>query len=383
MKVGKIISNIVLLLFLSLPVHASKPDVLVVAASKDFLPFSYMDDSGEPKGVLIDLWREFGMRNQCQIQFKLSDWASSLEMIRTGDVDIHSGLFKSEDRALYLTFSQPLHIPLSTRLFVSSSLNIAQIYEAGDHPIGVIQDGAGAMYVRDNYPSAQIRYYPTSKDVVKAAIRGEVDLFVIDYTSAMYYLHAYDSPEHFKVVNTLYQKHVCAAVAKGDSELLAFVEQGMKNIPTDEFNRIVQKWMHSEFRLPAWFVSAFVGASCGLGFLFCSIYIVMLKRNKRALEKMVNMRTQELVGINKELRNALEEVKNLGGILPICSSCKKIRDSQGYWNQVDLYIQNHSDASCSHCLCEECHAEMYGDEEWFQEFRHEKSSDDSTGPVNT
>jgi AmiR/NasT family two-component response regulator len=60
-----------------------------------------------------------------------------------------------------------------------------------------------------------------------------------------------------------------------------------------------------------------------------------------------------------ELQNALDQVQTLSGLLPICSSCKKIRDDEGYWNQLEAYIQDHSDVVFSHGLCPECAKELY------------------------
>ncbi|MCK5069386.1 MAG: PAS domain-containing protein, partial [Desulfocapsa sp.] len=56
----------------------------------------------------------------------------------------------------------------------------------------------------------------------------------------------------------------------------------------------------------------------------------------------------------KELQDALAKVKLLSGIIPICASCKKIRDDKGFWNQVEAYITNHSEAKFSHDICPEC-----------------------------
>ncbi len=56
----------------------------------------------------------------------------------------------------------------------------------------------------------------------------------------------------------------------------------------------------------------------------------------------------------QELRDALGRVKVLRGLIPICASCKKIRDDRGYWNQVESYLQQHSDAQFTHGLCPEC-----------------------------
>jgi hypothetical protein len=62
-----------------------------------------------------------------------------------------------------------------------------------------------------------------------------------------------------------------------------------------------------------------------------------------------------------ELQAALSKVKQLSGLLPICASCKKIRDDQGYWNQIEEYIRNHSEADFSHGLCPSCIERLYPD----------------------
>ncbi|MDX9752382.1 MAG: DUF3365 domain-containing protein [bacterium] len=63
----------------------------------------------------------------------------------------------------------------------------------------------------------------------------------------------------------------------------------------------------------------------------------------------------------KELREALAHVKQLSGLLPICSSCKKIRDDAGYWQQIEVYIRDHSNAEFTHSLCEECARRYFPD----------------------
>jgi HAMP domain-containing protein len=60
-----------------------------------------------------------------------------------------------------------------------------------------------------------------------------------------------------------------------------------------------------------------------------------------------------------ELEQALSEVKTLSGLLPICSSCKRIRDDKGYWNQIETYVRDHTDAEFTHGICPECAKKLY------------------------
>lgn len=77
------------------------------------------------------------------------------------------------------------------------------------------------------------------------------------------------------------------------------------------------------------------------------------------LEKRVKDRTEKL-------EKKIKEVQTLSGLLPICSSCKKIRDGEGYWNQLESYISKHSEAEFSHGICQECSDKLYGDQEWYK-----------------
>ncbi|MCP4746499.1 MAG: response regulator [Desulfobacteraceae bacterium] len=62
-----------------------------------------------------------------------------------------------------------------------------------------------------------------------------------------------------------------------------------------------------------------------------------------------------------ELKTALDHVKQLQGMLPICSACKRIRDDQGYWNRIESYLSKHSQVKFSHGICPDCIKKLYPD----------------------
>ena len=64
---------------------------------------------------------------------------------------------------------------------------------------------------------------------------------------------------------------------------------------------------------------------------------------------------------NKRLSDYIEEIKILRGIVPICSFCKKIRDAEGNWSELEAYVTKHSEAQFSHGCCPECRKRHYGD----------------------
>ena len=87
------------------------------------------------------------------------------------------------------------------------------------------------------------------------------------------------------------------------------------------------------------------------------------------LRKNLKLKTENLIESNIKLKKALSEIKQLKSFLPICSSCKKIRDDKGYWNKIEAYIQSHTDTVFSHGLCPDCGEKLYGKEDWYQELK--------------
>ncbi|HAV63381.1 MAG TPA: hypothetical protein DCY13_13570 [Verrucomicrobiales bacterium] len=89
--------------------------------------------------------------------------------------------------------------------------------------------------------------------------------------------------------------------------------------------------------------------------LVAAIVLIAIEfEQKQALE----LEQSRLIG---ELRTALEEVRTLSGLLPICSNCKMIRDDRGYWNQIEEYLHTHKNLRFTHGICPDCSHELYGD----------------------
>ncbi|MBI3582896.1 MAG: response regulator [Nitrospinae bacterium] len=92
------------------------------------------------------------------------------------------------------------------------------------------------------------------------------------------------------------------------------------------------------------------------------IELLVRSRSALSLKKEIDRRKnreQELLNLNRELKNSIETIKTLRGLIPICANCKKIRDDKGYWNQIESYIQKHSEAEFSHGICPECARKLY------------------------
>ena len=87
-------------------------------------------------------------------------------------------------------------------------------------------------------------------------------------------------------------------------------------------------------------------------FVLLSVALLLLARRVRRAK-------EEREGLLRELQEALANVKALSGLLPICAQCKNIRDDKGYWNQIEIYIRERSEAQFTHGICPECARKLY------------------------
>jgi len=86
--------------------------------------------------------------------------------------------------------------------------------------------------------------------------------------------------------------------------------------------------------------------------LFILVMLEDISERRRAAEEREHM--------IDELKEALASVKTLRGLIPICASCKKIRDDKGFWSQVEVYVRDRSEAEFSHGMCPDCIKRLYG-----------------------
>ncbi|MCE5248668.1 hypothetical protein LLG96_00460 [bacterium] len=115
-----------------------------------------------------------------------------------------------------------------------------------------------------------------------------------------------------------------------------------------------------------WFKALSIIALFGFIYLGHVIRIRNILRFNKELENRIDERTEELKRNNEKLLNEINErekaeskIKVLSGLIPICASCKKIRDDKGYWTQIESYIRDHSEADFSHGICPECRKKLY------------------------
>ncbi|WBA19375.1 sensor domain-containing diguanylate cyclase [Salinivibrio kushneri] len=292
------------LLSISLALNAeqnqqSKPQspVLKVANSHAWRPFSYLDDNQQPKGILIDFWKEFGKRNGYQIEFVLTDWQDSIDAVRNGEADVHAGLLQSPERLAFMDFGTPL-FSIDTQVFFSQALTgvSADYVLAGDtdHTVGVVQGGYEEEFMRTQFPNVTLQLFRNNQAMLDAALSEEIQAFVADLQVANYYLYTTTNQNLFVPVRHLYTEMLYAGFAKGNTALLNQIDNKFAWLDEDTKRQLLNRWVYYDvetvypvYLLPTLFV---------FGVIIAISYIMLLKRT-------VKQKTRALQAANDLLQD--------------------------------------------------------------------------------
>lgn len=238
---------------------------LIVVHSDNTPPLSFKGVNGAPKGFVIDFWNAWSVKTGIPITFVQTDWPGTLRMIREGKADIHGGLYFSDERDVFLDYTSPYFSQRAT-LFVRASLNIEDMSQLGDRAVAVLEQGYSEYWLRTKYPDLRRKPYVTSREMVQAALDGEVDALLTEYTTLIYQLGSTGYRDAFVPLATLYERSLHGAVAENNDNLLGILEEGIQAMSPEGREKIFSRWIVSEESLPAW-----VWPSVGIG--MCALII--------------------------------------------------------------------------------------------------------------
>jgi len=296
---------------------ASPPERVVAVNSAAWMPYAFRDADGEPRGVLIDLWRDLAEEAGVEIRFELVTWRRSLSLVASGEVDLHAGLTRSPARAADLDFSAPL-FRVRTQLFARRGTGIRHLAGVHDAPVGVVDGTVEQRFIADYYAGVRTRAFATSAAMVEAAVAGDIDVFVADYPTGHYRLVRREAIDRFEAVDTLYTDAIRAAVPKGEAALLAFVDDRIAGLDPAATQAILDRWLVPRERLPSW-VWPTLGGICG------GMALSTLAIHYAALQRTVQRRTRELRTTVDALSRANAELERRAHVDPLTGIANRHR----------------------------------------------------------
>ena len=270
-------------------------DAIVIATPIKYPPLSVIGSDGKARGYLIDFWREWGQQVDREVQFRGSVWNETLRGIKSGEADIHSGLFINDERKTWLTFSSPFFVVETALFYKSDKESILSLDKLTRGSIGAIQGSYQEGFLKKKYPSLNIIGYSDLGRMFIALFKDEIEVVVAEEPEVIGTLNRLGLSGAVQKGEKLFQNDIYAGVLKENKELIALVNRGINAIPESVKKELLNHYFPSDrnwSQIALWFGIFIVVLLCG---------IVVATLNNKILNRRIKERTTELHESEKRL----------------------------------------------------------------------------------
>jgi diguanylate cyclase (GGDEF)-like protein len=218
---------------------------LTVAINKTSYPYHFVNEQGDPDGLMVDLWRLWAKQQKVDIKFTADRWQQTLDRVASGDIDIHAGLSRTTERDNRFNLS-PSFFFHDRYIFIHRSFaDIDTLEQLKPYALGVIKGSSHIDTLSKLAPSLKLRVYDNRHLLYEAALTGEVVAFAgLEKLSKKFpqYKELNNRYPPYKRIHYHRGEYV-TAVAKGNDNLLDFIEQGWSKISQKQHSIIETKWL--------------------------------------------------------------------------------------------------------------------------------------------
>ena len=219
-------------------------DTLIISMDLGYAPMTFLDTEGRPAGLLVDIWKLWSEKNGQDIEFHPGHWDSSVNSIRTGTADVHSGLFFSEDRAEWMAFSQPFYGAASHFFYPAAAEGKWEAGGFAPKRVGAIRGSYQESYLRKNVPITEVVPFISREAMIRASLNGEIDSFLEEHHPVKSELTRLGLTGKLKAdAAPAFVKTFHAGMLKGNPELLSMVDKGFDAISNRELADIEAQWI--------------------------------------------------------------------------------------------------------------------------------------------
>ena len=341
--------------------------VIKLGIDSTFAPFEMIDSKGVYSGLAADYVYILEQRIGIKMQHVTTlSWSAILDAVKNREVDLVPAIFHLRERESFVNFTSSI-IELPTAIITpQNDSQITSIASLTGKRVSVVKDWAFVDMIM-RYPGVIVKVADSVEEALAAVSFGEVDAYLGDLATATHAINRVGLT-NLKVAGYMPQKSMlCMAVRKDWPELTSIINKALTTFSLETKTTINDRWIRLEDKLTIHDILSIL-----IPTLITTTILTLLAVNWRLhreiarrtkseseLSNARNQLEQRVLDRTAELSAALNNVKTLSGLLPICSKCKKVRDDQGYWKAIDEYITQHSDAEFSHGLCPICAQEMY------------------------
>lgn len=288
-------------IFIILQLSNVRSQTYIVGGDFDYPPFSYIDKTGNAKGVDIDILNAISEETGIKFKYKLSKWDSALNYIQTGETDIIVGIIFSEDREAKLDFSNPLHTEYYS-VFIRKELPLKELSDLYDYKLMALKEDISIQ--KFLMPMGLYTNFNVAKSLPEAIAGvewGRADYVIAPHSLGMNEIvkNKYENIEVKgpPIIPSIY----CLAVKKGNTQLLGILNKGISDLrASGKLAKIYANWNfyeRDEFKYKR--IAKYIGLVLLIVLALLSLVFVWIW----SLQKQIKRKTNNISIKNKELQN--------------------------------------------------------------------------------
>jgi len=221
-----------------------KGEAIIISIDRSYAPFTFVNVLGRPSGLFVDMWRAWAEKAGRKIQFRASSWAETLDALRAGEVDIHSGLSYSKERVEWIDFSKQIYETF-TRVYHRADDNQPKaIEDYGENVVGTQFGSYQDVEFRRTYPNVRVRSFATNQELIDALLKDEIKAVVIEELIMEADLDRLGLRGDITArPERLFPSTIHAGVLKGNSKLLEDINDGFDAVGRERLADLEKRWI--------------------------------------------------------------------------------------------------------------------------------------------
>ncbi|MCK9445018.1 MAG: transporter substrate-binding domain-containing protein [Tissierellaceae bacterium] len=317
-----------------------------VSGDNNYPPYEFIDDNDNFRGFNVDIIRAIAIELGIEIDLVSNSWEDTMDLLKKGEIDAVQGMTITPEREKTYDFTDEIVMNSQSIFVLRSTENISSLDDLIGKKIAIQSEDVTSEIV-SAVQGIDVTEKINQKDALQSLITGEVDAYVGNRLTGIYYVQSFGLTNTVKIVGEqLYPTKYCIAVQRGNDELLHLLNSGLRAIKENgTYDKIFEKWFGEtipDINL-RWRKLLYVSL-IALSISIVSIFIIYYWN--KTLKKEVEIQTKEVIklnnmimhndkmqalgklsaGIAHELRNPLTSIKAFVDLLPLKYEDKSFRD---------------------------------------------------------
>ncbi|WP_321493779.1 transporter substrate-binding domain-containing protein [uncultured Desulfobacter sp.] len=218
-------------------------DTLIIAMDRHCPPLTMMDTQGDPSGLLVEMWQLWSEKTRTPITFRPSSWEESVDAVKNAKADIHSGLFKNDERSQWMDFSIPIYRS-ETALYFKKSTPDFSLKDLADYRVGALAGSYQADYLTRYFPKINTVPQSDGEAMIFSLLKGDVAAILHETMTVEADLNRMGLSGRLKKGSqSVMNNAIHAGVAKQNKKMLDLINEGFAAIGQNKLAEIESRWI--------------------------------------------------------------------------------------------------------------------------------------------